>query len=82
MAEYHLFQSIKTHCQGKTLVFISHRLSSTIHADKIYVFENGQIIEAGNHNTLMAQKGAYFNMFTKQAEKYLNDEKQVKSHEA
>ena len=82
MAEYHLFQSIKTHCQGKTLVFISHRLSSTIHADKIYVFENGQIIEAGNHNALMAQKGAYFNMFTKQAEKYLNDGKQVKSHEA
>jgi len=55
---------------GKTVIFISHRLSSTKMADKIYMFENGKIIETGDHDTLMRNNGKYAEMFNMQAEKY------------
>jgi ATP-binding cassette subfamily B protein len=51
-------------------VFISHRLSTTVNADRIYVMENGEIIEQGSHKELMALGGTYAYMFTLQAEKY------------
>ena len=54
----------------KTVIFISHRLSTTVNADKIYVMENGEIIEQGSHEELMNQGGTYAYMFNLQAEKY------------
>ncbi len=56
--------------EHKTVVFISHRLSSTVMADRIYMFEVGKIIEVGNHEELMRQNGKYAEMFRLQAEKY------------
>ena len=55
-----------------TVIFISHRLSTTVQADKIYVMEQGRIIESGSHNELMAADGTYAYMFRLQAEKYKN----------
>lgn len=70
VAEYNLNQAMLDAAQDKTVVFISHRLSTTINADKIYVMENGEIIESGSHAELMAKDTTYARMFNLQAEKY------------
>ena len=70
IAEYQLNKTITELATDKTVIIISHRLSTTRFVDKIYMLENGQIIEQGNHESLMALKGKYAEMFTLQAEKY------------
>lgn len=69
-AEYALNQAIASYANQKTVIFISHRLSTTRHADRIYMFEEGKIIESGSHEELMALDGKYAYMFNLQAEKY------------
>jgi len=56
--------------RDKTVIFISHRLSTTCMADRIYMLEKGHIIEQGSHAELMRQNGKYAEMFRLQAEKY------------
>ena len=70
IAEYNLNQSMIEAARNKTVVFISHRLSTTVSADRIYVMENGEIIEQGSHDELMKMNGTYAYMFNLQAEKY------------
>lgn len=70
IAEYELFENMKRICEGRTVIFISHRLSSAISADVIFMMEHGRIIERGNHESLMRRNGKYAEMFKKQAEKY------------
>lgn len=72
IAEYNLNRAMLEAAKNKTVVFISHRLSTTVNADKIYVMENGEIIESGSHSQLMEQNGTYSHMFSLQAEKYKN----------
>ncbi|MFW6030755.1 MAG: hypothetical protein ACOCRO_10980, partial [Halanaerobiales bacterium] len=60
-------------CKDKIVIFISHRLSSAILADHIYMMEDGTIIEEGNHKQLISINGKYAEMFNKQAEKYRED---------
>lgn len=69
ISEYELNKAIMT-AFDKTVVIISHRLSVTRMADVIYMLEDGEIIEQGNHNELMKLNGKYAEMFKKQAEKY------------
>lgn len=70
VAEYNLNQAMMQAAKNKTVVFISHRLSTTVNADRIYVMEKGRIIEQGTHEDLMSMNGAYAYMFNLQAEKY------------
>ncbi len=70
VAEYNLNQAMIEAAQHKTVIFISHRLSTTVNADRIYVMENGRIIESGSHAELMELDGTYAYMFNLQAEKY------------
>lgn len=70
IAEYKLYESMMSSCEDKLVLFISHRLSTATLADRIYMFENGQIIEQGTHEQLMFEQGKYADMFIKQAEKY------------
>lgn len=70
IAEYNLNQAMIEAAQHKTVIFISHRLSTTVNADRIYVMENGEIIESGSHKELMDKNGTYAYMFNLQAEKY------------
>lgn len=70
MAEYNLNQSILNNTKDKTVIFISHRLSTTRIADKIYMFEKGKLIESGSHDDLLAANGKYAEMFNLQASKY------------
>lgn len=70
IAEYNLNQAMIEAAKNKTVIFISHRLSTTVGADRIYVMEKGRIIESGSHDELMKLNGTYAYMFNLQAEKY------------
>lgn len=71
IAEYELFDSIMQDSEDKTMIFISHRLSSVQNADVVFMLEHGEIIERGTHKSLMKLGGAYADMYKKQAENYL-----------
>ncbi len=53
---------------GKTCFVIAHRLSTIQHADKILVVNHGDVVEQGNHDALMAQRGFYYNLYASQFE--------------
>lgn len=74
IAEYNLNRAMLEAAEDKTVIFISHRLSTTVNADKIYVMEQGRIIESGSHKELMSKNGTYAEMFNLQAEKYVDKE--------
>ncbi len=70
ISEYQLNQTMLHAAKDKTVLFISHRLSSTVLADRIYMLEKGRIIESGSHKELMDLGGKYAQMFRLQAERY------------
>ena len=69
-AEYDVFAKFRVLTKGKTAIFISHRFSTVRLADRILVLENGQIIENGPHQELIALGGHYAELFNLQAEAY------------
>jgi ATP-binding cassette subfamily B protein len=69
-AEYEIFSQFRTLTEGKTAIFISHRFSTVRLADRIFVIENGGILENGSHEELMALNGRYAELFNLQAEAY------------
>jgi ATP-binding cassette subfamily B protein len=71
IAEYHFNHAVTTAGGEKTMVFISHRLSTTRIADVIYLMENGEVAEHGNHATLLQQNGKYAEMWNAQTSRYL-----------
>lgn len=60
-------ESLKKMRQGRTTIAIAHRLSTIQDADCIYVLDKGKIIESGNHDKLLSQKGTYYRMYQLQA---------------
>ena len=71
IAEYRLFDSILKDGKDKTMLFISHRLSSVQNADWVFMLENGTVVEQGSHAMLMQKQGLYADMYQKQAVNYL-----------
>ncbi len=71
MAEQEIFNQFDRLRADKTTIFVSHRLSSATVASKILVLEYGRLVEEGDHKTLMAKGGRYFELFTTQAKRYL-----------
>jgi len=69
-AEEEIFEEIITYSKKKILFLISHRFSTVRKADKIYVVENGRIIESGSHEELMKLAGKYSQLFELQAKGY------------
>jgi ATP-binding cassette subfamily B protein len=69
-AEYELFARLQELAQGRTAIFISHRFSTVRRADRILVFEEGQLIEQGTHEELLALGGRYAELFNLQASSY------------
>ncbi len=74
LSEYEIFENMLKACEGKTIIFISHRLSSTVMADKIYMLEKGEIVESGSHAELMKQNGKYAEMYHMQAKRYQEEQ--------
>ena len=70
IAEYELNKAMETAAKGKTVFYISHRLSTTRDADRIIMLEEGRIIEEGKHKDLLANNGKYAEMWNAQAGKY------------
>ncbi len=70
IAEYKMYENLIDVTKDKTVIYISHRLSSAVLSDRIYVLGNGTILESGSHAELMAQDGEYSKMFTLQASSY------------
>ena len=54
--------------KGKTVVIVAHRLSTVKNADQIVVLDKGKVVETGNHETLTAKRGAYYNLVKNQLE--------------
>ncbi len=70
IAEYELNRAMKHAAKGKTVFYISHRLSTTRDADRILMLENGRIVEEGTHESLLAKNGRYAEMWRVQAGRY------------
>ena len=71
ISEDRIFEQLYHLSEGKSSVTISHRLSNTTLADKIFVIDDGHIIEQGSHFELLKQNGKYAELFNLQASKYL-----------
>lgn len=74
IAEQEIFNQFDELRKDKLTLFVSHRLSSATTATKIIVLMNGEIVEQGTHNELIALKGHYYNLFSTQAKRYITSE--------
>ncbi len=73
IAESEMYEKYDEMIQGKTAIFISHRLSSTRFCNRILYLEDGRIFQEGSHEELMAEGGAYAALFALQAKYYKQD---------
>jgi len=71
IAEYQLNHAMIEATKEKTVIFISHRLSTTRLADRIFMLEEGRIVEEGTHEALLDNKGKYAQMWKAQAGAYI-----------
>ena len=69
-AEVEVYRRFKELSEGKTVLFISHRLGSARLADRILFLEDGRIVEDGSHDELLARQGKYAHIYSVQAEWY------------
>ena len=77
LAEYKLYMDFDALIGNKTAIYISHRLSSTRFCHSIAMFRDGEIVEYGTHEELLAKKGEYSEMFLMQARYYKEEVEEV-----
>ena len=70
VAEYEIYKKFDEMVEGKTSIYISHRMSSCRFCDNILVFDEGKIVEQGNHDRLMQNGGLYSSLWNAQAQYY------------
>ncbi|MEN9243292.1 MAG: peptidase domain-containing ABC transporter [Gloeomargarita sp. DG02_4_bins_56] len=64
--EYQLCRNLAAACRGRTVLFVTHRLSTIRQADRILLMDQGRIVEDGTHEELMQLKGRYYSLYQKQ----------------
>jgi len=69
-AEYEVFKRFRQLAAGRTVILISHRFSTVRMADRLYVLEDGRVIESGSHDELVRRGGTYARLFETQAQYY------------
>lgn len=69
-SEYQVFKGFRRLMEGRSAILVSHRFSTVRMADRIFVFEQGKIVESGSHDDLIRLGGKYARLFEKQAESY------------
>ncbi len=74
IAEYNMYENLISATKNKTVIYISHRLSSAVLSDKIFVLSGGRVIEEGSHSELMKKNGEYARMFALQSSSYKEGE--------
>lgn len=70
-AEHELFAQMRDLASGRSVLLVSHRFSSVLSADRIYVLREGRVIESGSHDELLSLGGHYAELFNLQAAAYL-----------
>lgn len=70
ISEAELYEKTNTLLKDKTIIFVSHRLSSCCFCDRVFVWKGGKIVESGSHDELLAKGGEYLLMWNVQAEYY------------
>ena len=73
IAENELYQNFSEAVNGRTSLYISHRLSSTRFCDRIVLLEHGKIVEEGSHDSLMGRGGRYAELYEIQSRYYRED---------
>ena len=73
LAEDKMIQTILEASKGKTVFFVTHRMSSVRHADKIIVIDKGTIAEQGSHENLMKRNGIYSKMYHAQTDAFFKN---------
>lgn len=76
-AEYEILTDFHNITRNRMAIYISHRLSSCRFSDAIAVFKNGEIVEYGNHKSLIAKNGLYAELYNMQAQFYLDNDGSV-----
>jgi ATP-binding cassette subfamily B protein len=71
MTEKYIQDSLEKLMQNRTTIVIAHRLSTLSRMDRILVFDKGKIVEEGNHDSLLRQKGLYAQMWNMQVGGFL-----------
>ena len=74
IAEQKMYENMMASAEGKTVVFISHRMSACTLADRIVVLDHGRVLECGSHAELMKKNGRYSELFRMQSEHYIEGE--------
>ena len=74
VAEYKMYENLVRATKDKTVMYISHRLSSAVLSDRIIVIDGGAVSETGTHAELMQKGGEYSKMFSLQASSYQGEE--------
>jgi len=62
-SEHLIQEALEKLAKDRTTFIVAHRLSTITHADRIILIENGQVVESGTHEELMAKQGSYYKLF-------------------
>jgi ATP-binding cassette subfamily B (MDR/TAP) protein 1 len=77
-----IIETLKEIGVGRTTIIIAQRLKTVVHANSIYVFKQGKVIEQGSHEALMAQKGNYYGLYSRQNPFYGEEEIDIEAEKA